>query len=99
MGTHWRERRKFVREGVYRRGSLSDRGFYWRVGEFSERGGGLIVKKVDLWDKERDFQQEELIRERICQKGLGLIRERRVVRQGSLLEKERGKFVGEGWHF
>lgn len=62
-------------------------------------GGGLIVKKVDLWDKERDFQQEELIRERICQKGLGLIRERRVVRQGSLLEKERGKFVGEGWLF
>ena len=54
---------------------------------------------MDLWDKERDFQQEELIRERICQKGLGLIRERRVVRQGSLLEKERGKFVGEGWHF
>lgn len=89
-----------MRERVYWRGSLSDREFYWRVGEFSERGGGgLIVKKVDLWDKERGFQQEELIRERICQKGLGLIRERRVVRQGSLLEKERGKFVGEGWHF
>ena len=88
-----------MREGVYRRGSLSDRGFYWRVGEFSERRGGLSSKKVDLWDKERDFQQEELIRERICQRGMGLIRERRVVRQGSLLEKERREFVGEGWHF
>ena len=49
--------------------------------------------------KERDFQQEEFIWERICQRGLGLIGERRVVRQGSLLEKERGEFVGEGWHF
>ena len=67
-------------------------------GIFREKGR-LIVKKVDLWDKERDFQQEELIRERICQRGLGLIREWRVVRQGSLLEKERGELVGEGWHF
>ena len=98
MGTHWRE------EKICERGSLLDRELirYWVLWESREifrEKGGLIVKKVDLWDKERDFQQEELIRERICQRGMGLIRERRVVRQGSLLEKERREFVGEGWHF
>ena len=67
-------------------------------GIFREKGG-LIVKKGGLMGQRERFQQEELIRERICQRGMGLIRERRVVRQGSLLEKERREFVGEGWHF
>ena len=83
-----------MREEVYWRGSLSDIGFYGRVGEFSERRGGLSSKRWTYGSKREIFSKRSL-----CQRGMGLIRERRVVRQGSLLEKERGKFVGEGWHF
>lgn len=42
-----------MREGVYWRGSLSDRGFYWRVGEFSERGGAYRQKGGLMGQRER----------------------------------------------
>lgn len=44
-----------MREGVYWRGSLSDRGFYWRVGEFSERGGGAYRQKGGLMGQRERF--------------------------------------------
>ena len=76
-----------MREGVYRRGSLSDRGFYWRVGEFSERGEGSLSKRWTYEKKREIFSKGSLF-------GREFIRE-----AWDLLEREEGcqtrELIGE----
>lgn len=50
-----------MREGVYWRGSLLDRGFYWRVGEFLERRGGLLLKRWIYGIKREIFSKRSLL--------------------------------------
>ena len=62
-----------MREGVYRRGSLSDRGFYWRVGEFSERGGGLSSKGWTYGTKREIFSKRSLLGREFVRKAWDLL--------------------------
>ena len=98
-----------MREGVYRRGSLSDRGFYWRVGEFSERGEGLLSKRWTYEKKREIFSKWSLFGREFVREAWDLLERGGLSdkgaywrkRGGSLLERggifrEREEIVGEG---
>lgn len=90
-----------MREGVYRRGSLDigDRGFYWRVGEFSERGEGLLSKRWTYEKKSEIFSKGSLFGREFIREAWDLLERGGLSDKGAYWRKRGGSLLERGGIF